>query len=191
VSSGDLNSSTEAFYQLYWLKMITKKLIAAIISQYSLPLNGIHGISHWARVLENGKRLAKINHANMPVVQLFAIFHDSKRVNESIDTDHGLKGAEFAASLRGCLFNLNDECFELLRIACTLHTDGLTDGDVTVQTCWDSDRLDLGRIGITPDPRYLCTDAAKNPHIIKWANERSNQNVTPKFLGTKWGYTPD
>ena len=28
-------------------------------------------------------------------------------------------------------------------------------------TFYDADRLDLGRVGIIPDPRRLCTDAAK------------------------------
>ena len=140
--------------------MITKELIHTVINQYTLPLNGIHGILHWARVLENGTRLAVINNANLQVVQLFAIFHDSGRNNDGIDPCHGKRGSEFAASLRGSFFDLNDENLELLSIACTYHTDGLTDGDITVQTCWDSDRLDLGRIGIKPNLRYLCTDAA-------------------------------
>lgn len=30
-----------------------------------------------------------------------------------------------------------------------------------VQICWDSERLDLGRIGIQPDAKYLFTDYAK------------------------------
>ncbi len=168
--------------------MITKNLIDTIIKQYALSLDGIHGISHWARVLENGRRLAEINNANMQVVQLFAIFHDSKRTNNSIDSGHGERGAEFADSLQGSLFNLDDKEFELLNIACRYHTEGLTEGDITVQTCWDSDRLDLGRVGIKPDIRYLCTDAAKNSQIIQLANEYSNNHIIPEFVDTEWGY---
>ena len=46
-----------------------------------------------------------------------------------------------------------------------------------MQTCYDSDRLDLGRIGveIEPDPDYLCTDVAKDPEMIVWAYERSRR----------------
>jgi hypothetical protein len=33
-------------------------LIAAILAQYRLPPFGIHGVTHWGRVLENGRRLA-------------------------------------------------------------------------------------------------------------------------------------
>ena len=40
-------------------------------------------------------------------------------------------------------------------------------------TCWDPDRLDLGRVGITPNPRYLCTDAAKNEQNLQKAHTRA------------------
>jgi len=33
--------------------------------------------------------------------------------------------------------------------------------NATVATCWDADRLDLGRVGIKPDARYLFSDEAK------------------------------
>jgi uncharacterized protein len=53
----------------------------------------------------------------------------------------------------------------------------LTEADVTVQTCWDADRLDLGRIGIKPEPRFLCTAAAQDPALIEWALLRSQGQV--------------
>lgn len=40
-------------------------------------------------------------------------------------------------------------------------------------TYWDADRLDLGRVGIRPNARYLCTEPAKDPAFITWAYERS------------------
>lgn len=58
-------------------------------------------------------------------------------------------------------------------MACEKHSDGLTDADITVQVCWDADRLDLGRVGVRPHARYLCTDAAKSPSVIEWAYGRS------------------
>jgi len=42
-----------------------------------------------------------------------------------------------------------------------------------VQTCWDADRLDLGRVGKKPDPLRLCTAAARKPEIISAAYARS------------------
>ena len=44
----------------------------------------------------------------------------------------------------------------ILHYACVHHTDGLTEGDVSVQACWDADRLDWGRVGIRPAPLRLC-----------------------------------
>ena len=167
--------------------MISKELLQIILEQYSLPWNGIHGLAHWARVLENGRRLAPLTGAKIEVVELFAIFHDAKRINEGIDVEHGYRGAEYAASLNGELCMLSNEDFDLLFTACQYHTDGLTAGDVTVQTCWDTDRLDLGRVGITPRQRFLCTPAAKDADLIAWAHERARHKVVPALIRTEWG----
>ena len=51
--------------------------------------------------------------------------------------------------------------------------DGLIDADITVQTCWDSDRLDLGRVGIKPSSDRLCTEVAKRSVVIEEAYKRS------------------
>jgi uncharacterized protein len=166
--------------------MSIQALVHAILGGYCLPVDGIHGIYHWARVLENGLRLAAVTQAKTEIVTLFALFHDSRRVNEDHDPGHGRRGAELAAALRGTLFQLSDEDFELLATACAYHTDGLTEGDITVQTCWDADRLDLGRVGITPEPAYLCTEYARTPELIRWANERALAEVVPDFT-RRWG----
>jgi uncharacterized protein len=62
---------------------------------------------------------------------------------------------------------------DLLALACEQHSEGRVQGDVTVLTCWDADRLDLGRVGQRPDPRRLCTAAAHDPRLIEWAFRRS------------------
>jgi uncharacterized protein len=92
----------------------TTAIVREVLAGYSLPVRGIHGVVHWARVLENGLRLAETTGANVNVVTLFALFHDCRRVNEGWDGDHGLRGAEFAQSLRGTLVNLDDTEFRLL-----------------------------------------------------------------------------
>ena len=155
--------------------MISQELMALIEQGFALHLDGIHGKAHWARVWNNGLRLAEQNGANTEVVELFAFLHDSKRMNDGHDPQHGARAARFAASLRGSLLDLPDSVFELLRFACEYHTDGLTEADVTIQTCWDADRLDLGRIGIRPDPRRLCTSAAKESTMIDWAVAQSRR----------------
>lgn len=34
-------------------------MLQAVLEDYTLPLAGDHGVAHWARVLENGLRLAE------------------------------------------------------------------------------------------------------------------------------------
>jgi uncharacterized protein len=159
-------------------------IMRAILEDYALPLHGYHGVIHWARVLENGHRIAELNGADRDVVSLFAIFHDSRRVNERRDDDHGLRGAELAKTLRGSLVHLDDDRFEMLFEACRLHTDGLTTGDPTLQACWDADRLDLGRVGITPVAHRLCTDAARD--LLDWSNRRAVADHQPLDVLSEW-----
>jgi uncharacterized protein len=167
--------------------MISKALIDEILEQYALPITGIHGVAHWARVLENGRCLSVETGANVQVVELFSIFHDSRRTHDGVDFRHGKLGAELAKSFRGTLIDLEDGDFELLYTACAGHTKGDRAGDVTVQTCWDSDRLDLGRVGIRPDPQRLCTPAACDPQMIAWAEQRSRAAVQPELIHSEWG----
>ena len=75
-------------------------ILHAVLEDYALPWGGYHGVAHWARVYENGLRLAEETGAIVEVVQLFAVLHDSRRVNEHTDPDHGPRAAEFAMSLR-------------------------------------------------------------------------------------------
>jgi len=166
--------------------MISSALIETILRQYRLPLHGIHGPGHWGRVLENGQRLATLTGANHKVVTLFAVFHDACRLNEDHDPQHGSRGADLSGSFRGKLFDLSDDEFVMLKVACRLHTEGLTESDVTVQTCWDADRLDLGRIGVKPHPKRLCTKAAKDFNILEWAHDRAAAGYIPVFVAQDW-----
>jgi hypothetical protein len=84
--------------------MNLKPILQVILEDYALPLNGDHGVAHWARVLENGL-----------------------------------------------------------------------------------DRLDLGRVGIMPHPTRLCTDFAKRPETIKWADGRASFGIVPTFVLDEWG----
>jgi uncharacterized protein len=97
-----------------------KPLVHAILEDYALPWHDTHGVSHWARVLENGLRLAQKTRATIEVVQLFAVFHDSRRVNEGVDDGHGKRGAKLTeaakqpdilkwADGRGCFEIVTDE----------------------------------------------------------------------------------
>ena len=167
--------------------MTLKPLVDAILLDYTLPLDGCHGVAHWARVLENGLRLASETGARREVVTLFAVLHDSRRFNESFDPQHGPRAAAYAAELWGHLFELDEGDFRLLQRACEGHTSELTHPDITIQTCWDSDRLDLGRVGIKPHPSRLCTDVARRPDIIAWADRRAHRRIIPPIVRQAWG----
>lgn len=157
-------------------------ILEAVFKQYQLYWRGIHGVEHWARVMYNGLILADQVGADRRVVTLFALFHDACRLNDGHDPQHGARGASLALSLRGKLFELDMPAMELLHYACCRHTDGLTDADPTVQVCWDADRLDLERVGMTPLPKYLCTDAAKHPDVIEAACKRACAGEHPNCL---------
>ncbi|MFK7787871.1 MAG: hypothetical protein AB8C95_00075 [Phycisphaeraceae bacterium] len=159
-----------------------KAILKAVFNQYQLYWRGIHGVEHWARVMHNGLLLADQVSADRRVVTLFALFHDACRLNDGYDPQHGSRGAAFALSLRGKLFDLDLPAMEMLHYACCRHTDGLTEADPTVQVCWDADRLDLERVGMTPLPRYLCTEQAKDPAIIEAASRRACSGKHPDCL---------
>jgi uncharacterized protein len=165
-------------------------ILRIILQGYTLPLNGDHGVLHWARVYEIGQRLAAETGARPDVVALFAILHDSKRVNEHSDPEHGPRAAEFAVELRGSLLELDDHSFNLLQRACQGHTHERTHPDTTIQTCWDSDRLDLGRVGIRPHPEYLSTEIAKSAKMIAWANKRAVSGYVARATLKEWEYDP-
>lgn len=81
-----------------------------------------------------------------------------------------------AVELRGRFFDLGDTELAWLVEACRGHSEGRTGGaDVTVLTCWDADRLDLGRVHEYPDARRLCTGAARDRAMIEWAHARSTR----------------
>ena len=137
------------------------RLWELVTGQFNRGRHSVHGPDHWRRVERNGLLLASRSGANVIVVRLFALFHDSRRVNEGWDPQHGARGAKHAAALRGVAFDLPDEDFQRLHEACTWHTDGHHHDDPTIGTCWDADRLDLGRVGITPSGEFMSTDFAR------------------------------
>lgn len=121
----------------------------------------IHGVSHWRRVERNGLWLAQHTGADVAVVRLFAAFHDSQRVDDEDDPLHGPRAARYLEAMRIRVGCLDEAQFSVLVEACAAHSEGERHSHPTIATCWDADRLDLWRVGIEPDPRYLSTPAAR------------------------------
>ncbi len=124
-------------------------------------LGSMHGIRHWDRVYENGQKLMTPD-VNPLVVGLFAYLHDSCRVDDGEDTYHAQRATAWIDTLRNTyLKDVSNEEIELLQKACRLHTTVSRTGNPTIDACFDSDRLDLWRVGITPDPNRLATEKGK------------------------------
>ena len=142
-------------------------------SRFTLSLKGIHGLAHWQRVQENGLKLAKHNGANKDVVRLFSFLHDCCREDDRIDPEHGPRAAAFTRSLRNQLIVAEDDEFSKLLEAIHDHTLVTHSNDVDIGTCWDADRLDIGRVGTKPKRRFLNTEIAKQEWVLHWAYKRS------------------
>jgi uncharacterized protein len=164
------------------------RLVEVILDQYLLSPAGIHGVPHWGRVLENGRRLAADTGADLAVLEMFAIFHDSCRRSDGYDPGHGSRGAELARSLRAQT-GLDDAQFADLIAACDNHTRGPgADASPTVLTCLDADRLDIPRVGMKTKPELLFTSAARKPENLGWAGERASSLVLPAVCAEEWGW---
>lgn len=136
-------------------------VLEAVLARSTSHTSSLHGLAHWERVYENGFALASVTDGADPeVVGFFALFHDSMRVNDGRDPDHGRRGSALARELAG-LLPLERWQLEQLTTACDGHTDGFVSDDPTVGACWDADRLDLPRVGIRPEARLLSTAAAR------------------------------
>ncbi len=166
--------------------LISSRFFQAILEQYRLPPEGIHGVSHWARVAENARRLAELTGAHRDIVTLFAYLHDACRASDDWDPEHGVRAAQLAYRWRGTYFDLPRTDFDLLFTACAGHADGLLEGNITLQTCWDADRLDISRVGMTIIPTRLCTPAARDPDLIEWADWRARHHVIPEWIHALW-----
>lgn len=148
----------------------TRALVEAVRARSTTP-RGLHGQAHWRRVANAGRALLSETPGSDPlVVFLFALFHDSMRLNDRYDPNHGERGADLACELHDeGLYYATDSQMDLLERACDRHDSGSTSTDPTVGVCFDADRLQLWRCGIRPNPELLSTKAARDPERIKWA----------------------
>jgi len=142
--------------------IITPRLLDHVLEGYVLNIHGIHGVGHWQQVEKNAIRLADKEGVSSDILSLFSLFHDSRRINDGRDRDHGLRGAQLARVLHAQgLFDLSGEDLDRLFYACANHTVKTWSTDPVIGICWDADRLDLPRVGIKPNPKYLNCKAAK------------------------------
>jgi uncharacterized protein len=147
-----------------------EQLIGEVLGLALTRDSSLHGPAHWRRVARFGERLvAWVPGADQLVVLLFAVLHDSMRLNDGYDPGHGPRAAALARELNGGPFDLGRDRIETLAQACHRHADGEVSGEPTLGVCWDADRLDLWRVGIAPDPSLLSTAVARRPTVIECA----------------------
>ena len=145
-----------------WAGAVTPALVRHVLGGYRLPLDGIDGSRHWLRVLENGRTLAAATPGADPaLVELFALLHDSRRLDEDGDRGHGERAAASVQDLAAQgLLDLGSARVALLAAACARHEMGEVVGRPDHRLLLDADRLELARLGRRPDARLLSTAAA-------------------------------
>ena len=124
---------------------------------------GCHSSAHWFKVAQLGVLIATAEEVDPTVPFLFGFYHDCRRDNDGYDPEHGHRAAVLAHShfQKGWL-NISVANLDLLMFACEHHNKGAVDEECKiVSACWDADRLDLPRVGIQTDPKFLGTDTAK------------------------------
>lgn len=136
-----------------------------------------HGVEHWDRVAKFGQMLYQ-HGVDMDVVMAFAYLHDSERMNNAEDINHGLRASKLIDTIRQTkLRYLSDVQIEKLKRACELHTIEHKTGDITIDTCFDADRMDLFRVGIKPSPERMATmrgaELVADPYYEVYYNEIS------------------
>jgi len=154
-------------------KVLNQKYLDFLTGRFKLIHNGFHGLEHWLRVLINGRLIAAECGADIEVVEHFALIHDAMRQTEDEDMYHGSRAASNVHALAGNLIDLDRNQLDQLIEACRYHSMGRLSHDITVQACWDADRLDLGRVGTKPNPTYLGTKIARNTAFLEAAQKRS------------------
>jgi len=131
-------------------------------AEFTLPSWSCHGPEHWRSVERNAIVLAsRTPGADLEVARAFALFHDSQRLDDGWDQEHGPRAARFIERHRREI-PLTDGQIAVLVRACAGHTSGAPLDDPTIGVCWDSDRLDFDRFRYDkPRPEYMSTPAAR------------------------------
>lgn len=142
--------------------------LRTVAERFGTPGLGLrdHGPRHWKCVALTGLELARRDpRIDLPTVYAFAQLHDSQRVSEFGDAEHGPRAAEIALALIDApglpLFERGGERACKLVDAIRDHTGAVKSLDPTVGACWDADRFNLLRVGIEPDVAFMSTQAAR------------------------------
>jgi hypothetical protein len=123
----------------------------------------LHGPEHWRQVAQVGGMLGVAGvPVDLGVLVAFAALHDTQRLTDGEDPEHGPRAAAVAGRLRddGYLDWLDGDQFAALHEAVATHTSAERSDHITISACFDADRLTLWRIGVCPAPTLLSSGPA-------------------------------
>jgi uncharacterized protein len=118
-----------------------------------------HGPRHWRDVARVGMALSagRVD-ADADVLLLFAAAHDTQRLSEYADPEHGLRASIVVRKMQ---LPLTSGQLDTLVVALALHDLGAKTKNATIGCCWDADRLTLWRVGLVPHPGLLSGEDAE------------------------------
>jgi len=133
-----------------------RDLLSSVQARATMMDSPIHGDRHWRGVALAGMRICDaLPQCDRRVVLAFAMFHDSQRLDDDYDPEHGDRAAAEVKKSRALKRIISSDQIAKLAEACRLHEKGQTSEDPTVGACWDADRSNLWRVGITPNRRFF------------------------------------
>ena len=170
-------------YRNFWIYSLITQLIFndpplmpldSLVHKAKIDFNGVHGFAHWRAVYRNGLML--MPSIDKYILFYFSVFHDFFRENDMADSAHGKSALYAIPSIEPTIRMFSKDRgkvksqIEILSFALEHHDDTPEDyaaiknplkDNQTVQILLDADRLDLGRVGITPLSEYLLTEQAR------------------------------
>ncbi|MEV4423489.1 hypothetical protein AB0L40_26490 [Patulibacter sp. NPDC049589] len=149
------------------------RLVDAVEARSTHLTSTIHGVDHWRAVGATAASLADASdmaaadadeaaRPDRELLLLFALLHDSQRIDDGRDLEHGPRAALFFDELLAAgAIRLDDARAAVLREAIRDHTNGTLSEQPTIAVCWDADRLLIHRVGFVPKARFCSTPEAR------------------------------
>lgn len=170
----------EKLIKEFW-EIIPVEVMKQVMNEFHLKNSVIHGISHWSRVFYYGATLSKIHNIDLEIIAYFSIFHDSKRMLEDDEPEHGPSAAEFFKKLDSIIF-IKPENKEIIYEACRTHNLVDSTDIKEIGVCYDADRLDLWRVSLEPSDKYLHFDISKQNETKDSARIFTRHNFSKTLL---------
>src|SRR3989344_4339246 len=93
----------------------------------------------------------------------------------NLNSDHGISHWQ---RYKEILLDITVGQLSNLVIACKSHSQSeIKPENITIATCWDADRLDLWRLGATPNPELLFSEYAKRKKSFEYSYRLNNSQT--------------